>query len=267
MMNAPDISVEQGVFMVATPKSTIVRVPKAGEMIAAQLRRQIVTGALQEGDALPSETALMEQFGVSRPTLREAFRILESEQIIQVRRGARGGAHVLVPETAAVGRYAGTLLQYRGTTLADLHEARAHLEAAGVGALAKRRTSADLRELDKVLAEGEALLGDPVAYAEKHDLRFHRLLMELAGNQTMVALLDILFSIVELHNQSFIKAHLDDEDSEGRVRATQRAHAKVVDLVRQKAAEKASAFWTRHLTKVSEVMITSPTETVLDVLP
>jgi DNA-binding FadR family transcriptional regulator len=252
--------------MVATPKATVVRVPKAGEMIAAQLRRQIVTGALREGDALPSETALMEQFGVSRPTLREAFRILESEQIIQVRRGARGGAYVLVPDAAAVGRYAGTLLQYRGTTLADLHEARAHLEAAGVGTLAKRRTSADLRELDKALAEGESLVSDPIAYAEKHDLQFHRLLMKLAGNQTMVVLLDMLFSIVELHTRSVINAHLEDEDSERTVRATQRAHAKVVELIRQKASTKASDFWTRHLTKVSEFMITSPTETVLDVL-
>ncbi|MCW2900158.1 MAG: FadR family transcriptional regulator [Streptosporangiaceae bacterium] len=252
--------------MVATPKSTVVRVPKAGEMIAAQLRRQIVTGTLREGDALPSETALMEQFGVSRPTLREAFRILESEQIIQVRRGARGGAHVLVPDTAAVGRYAGTLLQYRGTTLADVHEARAHLEAAGVGILAKRRTAADLRALDEALADGEALLSDPVTYAEQHDLRFHRLLMQLAGNQTMVVLLDTLFSIVELHTRSFINAHLGDEDSEWTVRATQRAHAKVVELIRQKASPKASDFWTRHLTKVGEFMITSPTETVLDVL-
>jgi hypothetical protein len=53
------------------PRSTsVVRVPKAGEMIAAQLRRQIVTGQLHEGQALPSETELMTQYGVSRPTLR-----------------------------------------------------------------------------------------------------------------------------------------------------------------------------------------------------
>ncbi|MCW2947926.1 MAG: FadR family transcriptional regulator [Actinoallomurus sp.] len=253
--------------MVATPKATAVRVPKAGEMIAAQLRRQIVTGALREGDALPSETTLMERFGVSRPTLREAFRILESEQIIQVRRGARGGAHVLVPDAAAVGRYVGTLLQYRGTTLADLYDARANLEAAGVGILARRRTAADLRKLDTILAEGEALLSDPIAYAEKHNLRFHRLLMELAGNQTMVVLQDMLFSIVELHSQSFINAHLEDEDSEWAVRATQRAHAKLVELIRQKASTKASDFWARHLSKVSEFVITNPAETLLDVLP
>jgi len=252
--------------VVATPKSTVVRVPKAGEMVAAQLRRQIVTGELREGDSLPPESALMAQFGVSRPTLREAFRILESEQIIQIRRGAHGGAHVLVPDAAAAGRYAGTLLQYRGATLDDVHQARAALESTAVSTLAKKRSAADLRRLEKALAEGEDLLGDPIAYAEKHDLQFHRLLAELAGNQTMLVLVDIVLAIIERHNQSFINAHRNDENAEPSVKATQKAHVKVVDLIRAKEADKAGAFWRRHLAQVSEYMIKDPGETVLDVL-
>ena len=46
-------------------------------------------------DQLPPESALMEQFGVSRPTLREAFRILEAEGAISIRRGVRGGARLV----------------------------------------------------------------------------------------------------------------------------------------------------------------------------
>src|ERR1700744_651439 len=138
--------------MATTVKSTHVRVPKAGELVAAQLRREIVPGELREGDALPSENVLMEQFGISRPTLREAFRILESEHIIQIKRGARGGAGVLVPDAAAAGRYAGALLQYRGTTLAALYESRTHLEAAAVEMLARKRSAADLRRLEAATA-------------------------------------------------------------------------------------------------------------------
>ena len=70
---------------------TVVRAPKTGELIATHLRRQIVRGELRPGETLPAESQLMEQFGVSRPTLREAFRILESEPLISVRRGSRGG--------------------------------------------------------------------------------------------------------------------------------------------------------------------------------
>ena len=84
-----------------------VRVPKMAELVAAQLRRKIVRGELAEGEALPSESALMAEFAVSRPTLREAFRVLESESLISVRRGARGGARVQVPEGTVAARYAG----------------------------------------------------------------------------------------------------------------------------------------------------------------
>ena len=93
-----------------------VRVPKMAELVAQQLRRQIIRGELPEGAALPSEAALMTQFGVSRPTLREAFRVLESEGLINVRRGAHGGARVQIPNGEAAARYAGLVLEFRGAT-------------------------------------------------------------------------------------------------------------------------------------------------------
>src|SRR6201995_6135095 len=102
-----------------------VRVPKAGELVATQLRRQIVRGDLREGDALPSEAVLMERFGVSRPTLREAFRILEAEDLISVKRGSRGGARVTQPSLSVAARYVGLLLQVQGTTIAEI--GRAHV--------------------------------------------------------------------------------------------------------------------------------------------
>jgi len=54
-----------------------VRVPKAAELVAAELRGRIVSGELGDGAALPVEAVLMAAFGVSRPTLREAFRVLD----------------------------------------------------------------------------------------------------------------------------------------------------------------------------------------------
>jgi DNA-binding FadR family transcriptional regulator len=82
----------------------------------------------------------------------------------------------------------------------------------------------------------------------------------------MVVLLDMLFSIVERHNQSYIRAHREDEGKDAPVRATQRAHAKLIDLIRTKSVDKATTFWRRHLIQVGEYMIGDPTETVLDVL-
>ncbi|MGW6360282.1 FadR/GntR family transcriptional regulator [Streptomyces sp. NPDC055092] len=247
-------------------RTKAVRVPKAGEMVAAQLRRQIITGELDEGTALPSESALMAEFGVSRPTLREAFRVLESEGVIEIRRGARGGAYVMIPDATAVGRYTGTLLQYRGTTLADLYEARSMLEGSAVAVLARRHDDADLAALEDALRDAETLLTSPVEWAQQHDLAFHRLLLERTGNQTLTTLLESLFTVVELHNRSFMRAHPADEDAETKVRQSHGAHAKLVQLIRSGEPERAARHWRRHLRLMSDYLIEDPSEIVLDVL-
>ena len=80
------------------------------------------------GFRLPPEGQLMESLGISRPTLREAFRILEAEGLISVVRGSRTGAKVHQPSVDLVSRYAGYVLESRGTTVADLYQARLAIE-------------------------------------------------------------------------------------------------------------------------------------------
>src|SRR6201996_2829510 len=140
----------------ATGPEQRARVPKAAELVAADLRRQIIRGELAEGDALPPESDLMARFGVSRPTLREAFRVLESENLITIRRGARGGARVQPPGREVAARYAAFTLEYRGVTVRDVYDARAALEVPSVGKLARERTTEDLEVLDRALSEQEA---------------------------------------------------------------------------------------------------------------
>ena len=124
-----------------------VRVPKMAELVASQLRRRIVTGELAEGDALPSEAVLMTQFGVSRPTLREAFRILEAESLIVVRRGAGGGGRVQLPSDDVAARYAALVLEHRRTPVQDVWEARSLFEPPAAGVLAAHRSEADIAAL------------------------------------------------------------------------------------------------------------------------
>ena len=123
------------------------RVPKTAELVAHHLRKQIVHGDLKEGESLPSETALTAQFGISRPTLREAFRVLEAEQLITVRRGAKGGANVHAPSANMVARYAGLYLEHARTTLADVFDARVAIEAPAAALAAERCTADDIVRL------------------------------------------------------------------------------------------------------------------------
>ena len=74
-----------------------VRPQKMADMVAGRIRQMIARGEITDGEWLPTEPELMEQFGVSRPTLREAFRLLESDSLVTIRRGPPGGARVTVP--------------------------------------------------------------------------------------------------------------------------------------------------------------------------
>src|SRR5262245_42996392 len=74
------------------------RPPKTGEMIAERLRRQIARGELAIGERLPPEDELTAEFGIARTTLREALRILESQGLLEIRRGRTGGPVVTMPK-------------------------------------------------------------------------------------------------------------------------------------------------------------------------
>lgn len=241
-----------------------VRVPKAGELVAAELRRKIITGELDVGEPLPSEATLMVQFGVSRPTLREAFRILESEQLIRVLRGARGGARVLKPDPAAAARYTGVLLQSLGTPLIDVYRARASLEESAVRLAGGHRLTAKVKELDRLLTAGGVLTENAPAYAE-HDVEFHRAVVDLAGITTLNVLADMLFNIMEAHNRAFIAAHPEGYEIPAN-KSAQRAHAKLVKLLSAGDLEAAQRHWRRHLDGVEKYMVGDSKETLVDVL-
>jgi DNA-binding FadR family transcriptional regulator len=237
-----------------------LRVPKTAELVAGHLRRQIVRGELSEGDALPPESTLMTQFGISRPTLREAFRILESEGLITVRRGAHGGARVQVPSDDVAARYAGLVLQYRGATLSDVFEARAIVEAPAARMVAARRDRATaVKRLEAHLAEQELAPADSVVAVD-----FHRILVELTGNQTLILLTSMLEYISAAAGQKLLSEPGIDRE----VRRGQKSHLKLIELIRAGKAAEAETYWRQHLTEVGNLLVKQRGAggTVLDVL-
>jgi len=242
-----------------------MHVPKMAEVIAKRLRRQIVRGELAEGETLPSEQELQARFGVSRPTLREAFRILESESLIIVRRGAHGGALVRIPDTEAAARYAAHILEYRATTLADLYEARIVIEPAAVGLLATRCTEDDVARLRQALADHDALADQPNKLIRIHTA-FHALLIELTGNQTLQVLTGMVQHIIDQANWKRVE---DDAGTPGYSTATHRgmrAHHRVVDLIEAGADTGAMELWRKHLTEARDYLLRGDVKTVLDLM-
>jgi len=243
----------------STASQVPIRVPKAAELVASSLRRQIISGELREGDALPSEAALMKQFKVSRPTLREAYRILESESLIHVRRGARGGAMVQLPNGDVAARYAGYVLEYRGTTMSDVYLARAELEPPLARMMAARATKRDLKRLQAVLDAGDAATGDPELFVQR-DIDFHLAVAQFAGNETMRVMLDMLYHIVMTARRRYV-AEGKAEGGERLLaehRAVQRTHQRLLDLVKDGDVEGAQTWWRRHLDEVTRHYLARP---------
>src|SRR5215472_13505813 len=123
----------------AASKGDGARLREKPQQIADELRAMIVSGRLSEGDSLGREPDLVERFGVSRPSLREALRILEAEGLITVVRGVRGGIVVHEPDERLTARTAALVLAARNVSLADVFEARTLLEPVAAKALAGRR--------------------------------------------------------------------------------------------------------------------------------
>jgi GntR family transcriptional regulator, transcriptional repressor for pyruvate dehydrogenase complex len=248
----------------ATAAVTRLRVPKIAELVADHLRRQIVRGELREGESLPSEAALTERYGVSRPTLREAFRVLETERLITVRRGARGGATVHEPNAATVARYAGFVLEHAGSTLVEVCEARVQIEAPCARLAAERRTPADVAALRELVSKCELVGHDHQRFVvESSD--FHALLVEIAGNRTLSLLHSVVRTIIDMAK---FRRFAESVESSARSKAFDygaRAHSLVVDHIEAGDGDAAEALWRRHLNASNRLLLELPgSDTPLD---
>jgi GntR family transcriptional repressor for pyruvate dehydrogenase complex len=241
-----------------------VRVPKAAELVAADLRRQIIRGELTEGDALPPESELMRQFAVSRPTLREAFRVLESESLLTIQRGAQGGPRVQSPRREVAGRYAGFILEYTGATLRDVYDARAGLEVPSAGRLARDRTELDLAELNAALDRHDTAAGDLQHSIRLHS-EFHLLVVRLAGNQTMSLLTEMLYHIIEVANTALQPD--DGPAAERALRSTGKTHRRLIEHIEARDQRRAEELWRRHLKEAEGYLLGDDVvSTVFDLL-
>ena len=223
---------------------TVIRVPKMAELVLAHLRREIASGGLIDGN-LPTEGELMERFDVSRPTIREALRVLEMEGLVSTRRGARKGPRIQPPNPRIAARYTGLLLRSRGTTLSDVYTARIGLEPYAARLLAENRPDGALEHLRDVLA-AERRQTDAQAWGSAA-LAFHAAVLQRCGNETLGVLGAQLTDIVAGQYAVEMAGHGGRENQRSAYAGVDRAHARLVSLVERGDADGAQALWRRHL--------------------
>ena len=202
---------------------------------------------------------------MSRPSLREALRILEAEGLIAVVRGVHGGVVAHEPDERMTARTAALVLQARNVPLADVYDARTLLEPVAVGTIASarsRRTAvAELREL---IEAQEAVITEPEAFGEAN-ARFHERLVALAGNQTLTIVAEMLHEIVARAVTVASRTESAEKALVARRRGI-RSQARLVDLVEAGDAAAAEEHWRRHMVVVGKVLLGPQAEHVVDLM-
>lgn len=235
------------------------------QQIADELRQLIVSGQLSEGDSLGHEPDLVERFGVSRPSLREALRILEAEGLISVVRGVLGGVVVHEPDQRMTARTAALVLQARNVSLADVYDARSILEPAAVRVVASsRRHRAAAAELRPLIRDQEQVIEDPEAFG-RANARFHERLVELAGNQTLDIVAEMLHEIVARAVTAVSQVE-SGRDSVATRRRGIRSQERLVSLVEAGEAAEAEEHWRAHMAVVGRILLGQRAKTVIDLM-
>lgn len=215
---------------------------KTSERVASAIVGLIIEQDLQEGDRLPNETEMIEQFGVGRGSLREALRILETYGLISLRSGPGGGPVVLNVSPADVSRSFSLYLKLSGATIRELVDARkvidplmARLAAENINELAAQR----LR--DALHREEMAARDKKTVVATAND--FHYVLAMLTGNSVLNL---VATSLKEMYTSRFVAIGLAEQITKPSIR---KEHREIGDAVLTGDGDLAEQLMREHFTK------------------
>ena len=220
--------------------------------IALEIRRHLARNGLHPGDRVGTEQGLAREFGVSRPTIREALRVLASSRLIRASRGPGGG--IFVASTPREGmshslsEAISTMLETRTISLHELVEARILLEVPLAGLAARNVTPEAVLRLEAAIADQEEKdpASDPFRLA---DACFHRTIAATAGNELMRAFASWTLDVLQ---PSLIEAIGDRIDADAIIRQ----HREILRTIRRGQSAGAERAMGRHLEYLCEIVRT-----------
>jgi GntR family transcriptional repressor for pyruvate dehydrogenase complex len=199
------------------------------ESVVQQIEDAIYSGALQPGERLPSERDLVAQFGVSRASIREALRVVESSGLIRSKPGdPSGGAEVLALSSATLQRSLMALVKMERLKLGVLVEFRMVIEGAATYLGAQMRSEEQLQHMKEAHSQMEAAIGRDIDAFARLDADFHQIVAESASNDLLRACNEvsrgmILMMIGDKLSQA--------EDTVGLQRETWERHGRVLEAI------------------------------------
>lgn len=220
------------------------RTSKITQKIIDQVRTAILEGKLKPGDILPPEKELMDQFGVSKQTLRESLRALEHMGLIDVRKGIGGGAHIVEVDIEITKQSLANFLYFKNLTIEDLSELRKLVEPHAAAKAAESISKEDLRNLAEINELARENLNKKIlSEMSINEIKFHRVIAQSTGNPILILILDFVENLLEDFKKvlkpdlAFSKSVLD-------------AHDKIYQAICDQDPQKASDEMLRHVTEV-----------------
>ena len=217
---------------------------RASEVIYEQIRDRIIRHELKPGDRLPAERSLMEMFQRSRPTIREALRMLERNGYIRTIPGS-SGAVVQAADESGIEQVMDDAIQGGLISLAETGEYRLVCEVAAARWAAQRRTDQDIEEMRELLRRMKDAVNKIDVFIDL-DPVFHKLVAKAANNKVAMMMNKTLAQI----NEGFMREKMASMTVAARNRMCQRVyaqHSAIFEAIAAGDAEAAARAMEEHM--------------------
>lgn len=229
-------------------KLSQISVPKTSQVLAAELRRQILGMALPTGAPLPTERDLVTQTGLSRSSVREALRILEAENLVQTRPGRFGGTATNRPNDDSLGRSISLFVHGRGISLASLLQTREAIEPSLAALAAQSRSEAEMTLLNEATQRVEDAFDDVPLFL-RENVNWHIAIASASHNELLRAFLTASSNLI------YKATAINDFSTEDVRRQVIQAHRRILEAIAAKDADAARRRMARHLAAVTAAML------------
>lgn len=217
---------------------------RAYEDVVAQIRTLIENGRLKRGDQLPTERELGETFRVSRATVREAIRTLESMKLVQSRQG--NGTYVLDSSEETLVQPLAAALFHEKDSISDIFFVRRVIEPYVAQLAAENATLEEIKELANVIISQEEAIAAGKSTIE-YDSAFHALLARMSRNPVLERLLHAVVDLLEQTRDSYLQ-------NTERAKKSFIGHHEVFTAVKNGDSTAARRSMRRHLEEVETIV-------------
>jgi len=224
-----------------------VKSNRISENIVHQIRGAILSGELKIGDRLPSEKDLAMKFGVSKSSLREAYRVLEAYGLLEIKQGMSGGAFVRKVDLKTIKDGLVNYFFFQNPSIREYTQIRTFIEPEVVKICALKITDKDIDYLKNNISEMEKEV-DGEKFMSDLDCAFHKKIVDITEN-TVISL------IVESVQTALINVKRMLQMNHAFLMMVCDGHKKIVGALSERDPDKASKEMLKHIIEVETGML------------